>query len=274
MKKYLLATTAAGAALALAAPAHADNWYITGFGGINMVDDAPLSFHWHSYYDGDSTAYTVGSYTKVTKHSSVGYWTNFDGELEMDNGFVVGAAIGRECDCLPGWSFEAELAFRKNDFDAAGLISFGYYYQKYVTVYLTTVTGTSAVLFTGTKGFHEIKYKTTTAVGGDVTAFSIMANAWYEFDMDGSISPFVGAGIGWADVEYDVGDPADVSGSDSGIAWQVGAGISFDMSEKTALRIEYRYMEVPDLEILHDGVDLGIDSYEAQSVIVGFKVDF
>jgi hypothetical protein len=198
MKKFLLTTTAAGAAIAMAAPAAvAKDWYITGFGGINMLDDQGVSLDVHSFYGSTfstSTVATSPTYVAFT-HATFGYFTHFNGAVEFDNGFVIGAALGTECDCLPGWSLEGELAYRKNDLDAVGMVSFGYYVNKYSEV--QNSTGLTVVQYT--KNAHillqtsftssSIDYTyfvgpTATSIGGDITAFSIMANVWYEFQMD------------------------------------------------------------------------------------------
>ena len=87
----------------------------------------------------------------------------------------------------------------------------------------------------------------------DHSTTSVMANAWYDFDV-GGLRPYVGGGIGWADVTVDgnsVGgaDPI-IDYSDDGFAWQVGAGINFQVAPNMQLGLGYRYFSGPDVTIL------------------------
>lgn len=274
MKKYLLTTTAVVAVAALAVPATADTMYLTGFGGLNLLDDESVDIRFTSYL----THYgpyseTVGPSTFVVTHTTKGLLASIDGDYEFETGFVIGAAAGREYSAMPGLSVEGEIAFRKNDLDLDGAIQVGYYVRKYATKFTKTSSATKAQYNLTKTKFYTAPY--SSSVGGDLTAFSIMANVWYEFPSTGQLHPFIGGGIGWAKVELDLDEPADSSGDDTGFAWQIGAGVSYDMSDRTSIRFEYRRFQVNDIEIRHDDMtDLGISDYEANDIIVGVRVRF
>jgi opacity protein-like surface antigen len=58
------------------------------------------------------------------------------------------------------------------------------------------------------------------------------------------LKPYVGGGIGWADVEVDgvyQGKTVGASFSESGFAWQLGGGLHLPIDEKLTLGIGYRY---------------------------------
>lgn len=108
-----------------------------------------------------------------------------------------------------GWRPELEFAFRKNDQNAAN--------------------------------------------GGNEEARAAMANLWYDAHMPSfaptfvrRLRPFIGAGIGDADVRLDQianGSGAAISDSDNVFAWQAGAGFGYDVTRRLALSVGYRYLE-------------------------------
>jgi len=74
---------------------------------------------------------------------------------------------------------------------------------------------------------------------GDYSANNLMFNALLRYP-EGNIHPFLGAGIGcsWAAVS-DLNAPVDATGS--GFAWQLLAGINFDISPNWSADVAYRY---------------------------------
>lgn len=77
-----------------------------------------------------------------------------------------------------------------------------------------------------------------------ISAVSGMANAWYVFgaDLDASVRPFWGAGIGVANLTARA--PELGSASHTGLAWQVGGGLEYDIMENTTLTLDLRYFRV------------------------------
>jgi OmpA-OmpF porin, OOP family len=143
---------------------------------------------------------------------------------ESDTGFFIGGAVGYSLGQLvtPGLRVEAEVAFRQNQVDG---------------VWSSTTGGGGS----------------TGALDYDQSTTSVMANVWYDFDV-GGFRPYVGGGIGWADVEVDGAyvtslDPV-IDYSDDGFAWQLGAGINFTVSPNIQLGLGYRYFSGPDVTIL------------------------
>ncbi|TNE57448.1 MAG: porin family protein [Alphaproteobacteria bacterium] len=289
MKKHLLASTAAAAALT--APSYAGN-YVTGFGGVNLLDNqnvhinAPLlttGFGPYTDTNTNTSSSVVTSSWLYTYGGTKSLFMDFNGEYDFDNGFVIGAAMGCDIDAIPGLSVEGELAYRKNDFDLQGDLKIGYHVRKYVTKHnllSSTTKYTSYQIAFSVNNFPTTIYFGSNTYyvsdllpdgSGDVTSFSIMANVWYEFGTSGPIKPYVGGGVGWAKVEVDMGG---ASGDDSGLAWQLGLGVSYDLSDKTSLRLEYRRFQVNGLDITDGGVNLGFEDYEADNVIVGVKMKF
>jgi opacity protein-like surface antigen len=140
-----------------------------------------------------------------------------------DSGFIVGGAVGMSLkQLMGGLRAEVEVAYRENQIDGSW------------------TSNTTAP--PGTGGTLDIDHST----------FSVLANLWYDVDV-GSISPYIGGGLGWADTEIEgtylgaAGGP--FSFSNSGFAWQVGAGINFDVSPNIKLGVGYRYFEGPEVTV-------------------------
>lgn len=133
---------------------------------------------------------------------------------EFDTGFMVGGAVGYR------WSpfrVETELSYRQNDIDE---IDFG-----------------SAGELDG---------------AGDVAALTGFVNAFYDVDLASvgleKLSPYVGGGIGVANLDTDSDADAivDVDDSDTAFAWNVQAGIAYAVTERVELGIGYRYLATGD----------------------------
>ena len=158
--------------------------------------------------------------------------TTLTWDTEADTGFLVAGAVGMSLNqYMNGLRVEVEAAYRQNNVD-------GDFSSNYA---LPTPFA-----------FGTIDY--------DHETFSVLANVWYDFDLAG-VRPYVGGGIGWADVSFDgaytcvgggncVGGPFDFS--EDGFAWQLGAGINFAISPNMQLGVGYRYLQAPEPTALPD----------------------
>jgi len=267
-----------------------------GFSGSTLVSSTSRS-HSHTVWDHIWTQ-EIWRFTNTSGTTN----TSLDLDMSVDSGFVIGAAGG--WDMGNGLSFELEVAYRKHNVDADAT----WYYSSnwsgtkfstkhtgrwrhYTTGSLVSVPQSDIGLFittgpsftVGTGPFYQATaftitgsggtaYSTNETASGDITALSIMANVWYDFGGSGNWHPYIGGGIGWADVEIDLGTFG--SASDSGLAYQAGVGIGWDMpNSNNRINLEYRYFAVNDLEFDPSGYDLGYD-YQVNEVIVGFRMPF
>ncbi|HEY1096921.1 MAG TPA: outer membrane beta-barrel protein [Alphaproteobacteria bacterium] len=79
--------------------------------------------------------------------------------------------------------------------------------------------------------------------GGDVDSTAIMANAYWDFENNTGITPYVGAGIGTAYVDFD-----SVGGDDSWeFAYQGMAGANINVAPQWAVGAEYRYFATTEV---------------------------
>jgi outer membrane autotransporter protein len=140
-----------------------------------------------------------------------------------DTGYVIAGAVGYSLTSVaPGLRVEAEVSYRDNSNDGVW----------------TTTTGVAS-----DSGLLDF----------DHSAIAVLANVWYDFDV-GGVKPYVGGGLGWADVEVDGtyigGTIPAIDFSDNGFAWQAGAGINFAISPNMQLGVGYRYFSGPEVNIL------------------------
>lgn len=151
--------------------------------------------------------------------------------LDFDAGLGANASVG--------------YSFDSNDWAAGGSI------LRIETELLFKVDDTDTVTVTGAGSFDGT---------GDVSAFGVMANAWYELHTGWAWRPYLGAGVGIANISLNnVGFRPAGAGADLGVvddddwvfAYQFGAGISYELSAHTILGLEYRMFATTDAELVN-----------------------
>lgn len=241
LKKVLMVSSAA-VALTAAGSAHAGD-YFTVFGGASFQSDVDGHF--------SSSSETFGLTGKGGVYYHTGYYVSAEVSAELDSGFVLGGAYGRNLNQF--WRMELEMAYRENQVDSTADISGAY--TTYAYVILPGSTFIPTYFNTGT-------IDGVVPVDGSTSFFSVMANVWYDFNIAGNWETFVGVGLGMAqanvnDLEinyngYAYTDIAD--GSDWVFAYQFGVGAGYNLDNGVRLSAQYRYFGTDEAEI--DGVHL------------------
>jgi opacity protein-like surface antigen len=72
--------------------------------------------------------------------------------------------------------------------------------------------------------------------GTRVRQLSAMANVWVDIPVGEKIEPYVGGGVGIIGIESD-------GEGKTAFAWQVGAGVAYNVSEKFAITADFRHRE-------------------------------
>jgi len=89
----------------------------------------------------------------------------------------------------------------------------------------------------------------------DLSAHSIMGNAFFDFQTDTALTPYIGGGLGLACLNDRITTAHSSSkGNRWNFAWNAGGGVAWGLGEKLALDFGYRYM---DLGKTHDHTDFG-----------------
>jgi OmpA-OmpF porin, OOP family len=118
----------------------------------------------------------------------------------------------------------------------------------------------------------------TRAAVGDTDVQSYMVNAMADFGDDDGIQPFIGAGIGYAKVDFDgfgafANQPAFVDDSDGGLAWQVFAGLRQAISDTVDMHIKYRYFNASGVDLVNGANDIET-SFSSHSILGGISFNF
>jgi len=206
-------------------------------GGWTVVGAAPyFSVNVGAVWVNDSDYSDSGTYYD-------GYSYRDNGELAFDTGFGMTAALGNAYD--NGFRAELELGFRANDIDnAEGTYS---EYNRY-----------------GDKVYEE---KYSGHLDGDVMTSSVMFNCFYDWAPRAPVSPFIGAGIGFAYVEGDI----DYLGTedDNVFAYQLATGLAFAVHQNVKIDVQYRFFgtEDPDFYSLET-------EYVTHSLLLGMRASF
>jgi opacity protein-like surface antigen len=160
-------------------------------------------------------------------------------ETSYDLGFNVGAAGGYDFGLL---RVEGEITYRQNDVDELG------------------VPGTGSV-----------------GGDGDISAFSLMANGFWDIETGSPVTPYLGAGIGVALVSMnDVGalGLTLADDDDTVFAYQFAAGVAFDLNPSMALDLGYRFFATTDPEFTDpDGVKFDSE-YMSHNLSLGLRYTF
>lgn len=135
------------------------------------------------------------------------------------------------------------------------------------------------------------RYNDTGAVGNfensqsDFQVWTAMANAIFDFNPDGTYHPYVGVGIGLAEVNGTLAGwtagttpiaptPADYvvsQDSDNPFAWQIFAGIGWDISERWTLDTEYRYFSAGSSDF---APGVSVDALAGHEAWIGLRYSF
>lgn len=153
--------------------------------------------------------------------------------LDYDTGYVLGIAGGY--DLTPNVALELEYAYRNSDADLKGI----------------------------------------SGSGGSVESNAFMANALYKFDgigPNGAFQPYVGAGLGAADMTFDPNHASSFDG-DYNFAYQVMTGVAYNLTPNWSLTGEVRYFAISD-ESRDNGAAKFDSGYETFDALVGATYAF
>jgi len=111
----------------------------------------------------------------------------------------------------------------------------------------------------------------TSGAGSDVTEWSLMVNALYDFHLSPTLDLTLGAGAGYDWATLDLGGVVD--DTDGNFAYQGIAGLSYAMTDRMDLTLTYRYLNVqgPAFDLV--GLKFDVDDVTKHSVTVGLRFD-
>jgi opacity protein-like surface antigen len=179
--------------------------------------------------------YFSGNLAAVIGHDSDWTEPGFSAEVSSDTGYGVSLAIGND---LMDYRLDLEVAYRANDLDDI------------------TVQGLPAV-----------------PIEGEVTSTSLLANAYIDFHNNSAVTPYIGFGVGGANVDVEVdnilGVPVGESEDDNVFAYQLAVGSTFKVSETSMIDLSYRYFATDDPDL--NGTEI---EYATSNITLGFRMNF
>ena len=111
------------------------------------------------------------------------------------------------------------------------------------------------------------------AISSTAWSIGMMANGYYDFRNSSVVTPYLGAGIGFVNVN--VGD-GSINGirvwskaDDTVFAYQVAVGAALDMTRQAALDIGYRYFGTDDPRF-----DTAKGTYTSHNIMLGLRYRF
>lgn len=160
-----------------------------------------------------------------------------DAEAGFEEGYDFGGVVGHD---FGAFRLEAEASYRAADMDelTAG------------TAGLPTTANTSVA-------------NVTLPAAGELNALSFMVNGLFDFGPDDGLQAFFGGGIGVARVDvngtvFQRGSAFD--DSDTGLAWQILAGVRAPLSDSWDVGLKYRFFNAEDVDLIDvQGRDLAAD---------------
>jgi opacity protein-like surface antigen len=169
--------------------------------------------------------------------------------LEFEPGFNVGGALGYNWGLMSqgiGLRYEAEFMYRDTNVDK--------------------------ILIGGSPIANRSKSGSASTVSG-------MANLLFDIMPGQMLSPYVGGGIGWADLSLDrvrSGTQTVVNDSEGVFAYQALVGLNYDFNPKWGMTAEYRYFatENAKFNVLPPGGFNGNSLYGSHNISLGVKYNF
>lgn len=160
--------------------------------------------------------------------------------FESDNGVLGKAVIGKRFD---NWRGELELSYQEYDLDKDKALGM------------------------------------SVSLRGDQSALSLMANALYDFNPQGSgLKPYLGAGVGLSRISWNhvrASPAVEVDDSDNVLALQVLAGVNYAMSKDWDVGLEYRHFRSEDFDLTSSaGVRANIDGIRSNALMLTFTRQF
>ena len=255
--KFFKTVAALAASTAMCGVASAEHLYFGGSIGISQQSDSDNS--------GESGAFTTGNLGDGST-LDVEAGTPYGWSTEFDDGTSLSAEFGKRYES--GLRAGIELVFSEADVDTHTGVTLG-------GIDLTNVDA-AAVL--GASDPTTLLIGDVVAAGqGDISQTALFANVYYDFALESPIEPYVGAGIGFADVDVTF-NPSDVPIVDDGetkFAYQFKAGATYKFANQWEVYGEYAYRATEDIEVNNDLFPGTLDIENQQNVFsIGARYRF
>lgn len=254
--KLRLIAAGTAALVALPTAALAEGPYVGISGGVSLPGD--------SKNRGEIT----GNIPATDDFGPIAAGTPLAWDTDFDTGLALNGQVGYAFD--NGFRLEVEGVYSRYNVDNhAGLLVGG----------ANIDSADVAVLTRGPANSANPTVGAVIADGqGRVSNYGLFANVFYDIETGTALKPFVGAGAGvqWVDVDYRPSDVNVGSGTKAGIAYQLMAGASYEVTPNVDLFGQYTYRANGnradiDLDLLP--ATLGVQNHQSL-ITAGVRVKF
>lgn len=243
----------------------AEGWYISARGFATVLGDA--TNEGNQGRQGIPFAPSVSFPVTTRSHFETGF--GVAGLVGYGFGNLAGGGI-----LGGGVRLEGEIAYRENDLDRLTIRD--------------EALGTGDVL---TRMLPDM----TVPTGGDVSSTSFMISGFYDFGGTSPVSPYLGAGVGMArismnnvdgsvgvtttlhppEANHSISRGLTIDGSDDSIlAYQLGAGVGYDISATATLTVDYRYFVASDIKFTDAFGETVNAEYHSHDFSIGLRYHF
>lgn len=224
---YIRHISAFAALLLVVIPVASANIYISASYGINDQDDSSND----GRFTGDFTTGTVTGVNpplNIPSSSPVGWKTDFD------NGDAYSLALGWQHE---HFRIELEYAYSDSDVDThTGVSAAG----------LDLSAIDAGVLIAGNVGDLGVSVADLVADGrGEIENTLFFINGYYDFANNTAFTPYVGAGIGYSnvDVTYRPSGVGVINSDDDVFVYQLMVGIAYKVTDPVDVTLNARYRD-------------------------------
>lgn len=255
--KLMKSVAAIAAGLVIVGAAGAQEYYVGGSIGLTQQNDSDNS--------GSTGAFTTGnlgdgSTLDVAAGTPYGWSTEFDNGTAFSGEF--GARYGN------GFRAGVEIVYSQADVDT----------HTGVTLGGGSIDGVDAAAIAGSPTALGATVAAVVADGrGEITNTGIFFNGYYDFNQAGAFQPYLGAGIGYSDVDvtYEPSGITVIDDSEGKFGYQLKAGATYKLQNQWEVFGEYAYRATEDIELDNQLFPGTLDIENTQNVFsIGVRYTF
>lgn len=195
---------------------------------------------------------------------------------------------------LGGWYLRGDIAYAINEDpnvvynENAGRLNFGY---ADVDDTARINVGVGHRFGDWLRGDMTLEYAVKTDLNGcapaacvtveraDLQMFSLLANGYADLGFYNGFSPYIGAGAGFSYLNWDYrGGLGNFSNEDVRFTYALMAGLSYDVDANWTIDAGYRFLNVPEGNIVDDNAalngDIRYENLMSHEVRIGFRYTF
>lgn len=259
MKSKFLSPALAVCFAILAVNASAQGFYVSGALGASNQSSSSNSGNFTS-------AFTTGTVTGVNPPLEIPAGAGLGWNTEFDSDLVVSGALGYDLG-----QFRLELAMGHNESNV----------NKHFDVTAAGIDLSSidaGVLIAGNEGDLGTPVASLVSDGtGEIKTTSLMVNGFYDFELGGDLTPYVGVGIGLAraDVSFAPSATPIVNDDDNGFAWQAIVGAEYTITDRIGFFGNFRFFRADDASVNLDLLPATLDiENDLQFFELGLRYSF